>query len=85
VVFKVDCFGKETVLYTFTGGPDGNSPFAAVARDIEGNLYGTTYEGGSSGLGVVFKLDSTGKRACFAVDPFVWTGFSVFKWERLFS
>jgi hypothetical protein len=21
----------------------------------------------------------------FAVDPFVWTGFSVFKWERLFS
>jgi hypothetical protein len=20
-----------------------------------------------------------------AVDPFVWTGFSVFKWERLFS
>jgi hypothetical protein len=23
--------------------------------------------------------------ATFAVDPFVWTGFSVFKWERLFS
>jgi len=26
-----------------------------VARDIEGNLYGTTYGGGFSGVGVVFR------------------------------
>ena len=63
VVFKLDCFGKETVLYTFTGGADGNNPFAAVARDIEGNLYSTTNGGGSSGLGVVFKLDRAGKES----------------------
>jgi uncharacterized repeat protein (TIGR03803 family) len=28
---------------------------------LAGNLYGTTVQGGASNLGVVFKLDSTGK------------------------
>ncbi|MGA8490284.1 MAG: choice-of-anchor tandem repeat GloVer-containing protein [Terriglobales bacterium] len=52
--------GKEKVLYTFTGGADGRTPFAGLVRDSAGNLYGTTYEGGASGVGVVFKLDTTG-------------------------
>lgn len=70
VVFKVETTGKETVLYSFTGGADGAESFAGVIRDAEGNLYGTTYFGGSfsgslcagvGGCGVVFKLDSAGK------------------------
>jgi uncharacterized repeat protein (TIGR03803 family) len=69
VVFKVDRSGKETVLYSFTGGADGAETFAGVARDEKGNLYGTTYFGGDfsgslctgAGCGVVFKLDPTGK------------------------
>src|SRR5262249_5263079 len=34
----------ETVLYTFTGGADGNSPseMESLAFDPAGNLYGTT-------------------------------------------
>jgi uncharacterized repeat protein (TIGR03803 family) len=60
VVFKLDPTGKETVLYSFTGGADGNAPYAGVIRDSAGNLYGTTVFGGS-GAGVVFKLDPTGK------------------------
>ena len=59
VVFKVDTFGNETVLYSFTGGADGSSP-NTVIRDSKGNLYGTTNYGGASGVGVVFKVDTSG-------------------------
>jgi len=60
-VFKLDATGKETVLYSFTGGADGANPTAGLVQDAAGNLYGTTEIGGSSGQGVVFKLDATGK------------------------
>jgi uncharacterized repeat protein (TIGR03803 family) len=60
VVFKIDTSGNETVLYSFTGGADGDGPFAGVIRDSAGNLYGTTYGGGASGAGVVFKVDTSG-------------------------
>jgi uncharacterized repeat protein (TIGR03803 family) len=61
VVFMVDPAGTETVLYSFTGGTDGGSPYAGLVRDGAGNLYGTTVSGGSlSGYGVVFKLDTAG-------------------------
>jgi len=51
----------ETVLYTFTGGADGNEPGASPTFDSSGNLYGTTSIGGNLsclpyGCGVVFKL-----------------------------
>jgi uncharacterized repeat protein (TIGR03803 family) len=67
VVFKLDRGGKESVLYSFTGGADGAVTFASVIRDDEGNLYGTTTNGGDLngcgglGCGVVFKLDPNGK------------------------
>jgi uncharacterized repeat protein (TIGR03803 family) len=61
VVFKLDTTGKETVLYSFTGGTDGWTPAAPVIVDAKGNLFGTTSGGGSYGDGVVFKLSSTGK------------------------
>jgi uncharacterized repeat protein (TIGR03803 family) len=60
-VFKLDTSGKETVLYSFTGSPDGAYPYAGLVRDKAGNLYGTTQEGGSSGYGTVFMVDLTGK------------------------
>jgi len=63
-VFKLDTTGKETVLYTFTGGQggtDGFFPAGALIRDAAGNLYGTTQLGGNYSFGTVFKLDSTGK------------------------
>jgi uncharacterized repeat protein (TIGR03803 family) len=53
------------VLYAFTGGSDGGSPYGGLVFDAAGNLYGTTYEGGVTncirgnvayGCGVVFKL-----------------------------
>jgi uncharacterized repeat protein (TIGR03803 family) len=60
-VFRVNSQGKETVLYSFTGGIDGSIPFGGLVSDTAGNLYGTTYEGGTSGMGTVFKLTKADK------------------------
>jgi uncharacterized repeat protein (TIGR03803 family) len=59
-VFKVAPDGTETVLYAFKGGNDGADPNAAVIADAKGNFYGTTYGGGTSGLGTVFELAADG-------------------------
>jgi uncharacterized repeat protein (TIGR03803 family) len=60
-VFKITPAGTETIMHNFTGGADGGEPYAHVALDKLGNLYGTTYFGGSSGVGTVFSVDPTGK------------------------
>jgi uncharacterized repeat protein (TIGR03803 family) len=59
-VFKLSA-GKLTLLHSFAGMPDGQNPYARLIRDSAGNLYGTTFFGGASGYGTVFKLDTTGK------------------------
>jgi uncharacterized repeat protein (TIGR03803 family) len=51
---------KETVLYTFTGAPDGALPEAPVIFDKAGNLYGTTSDGGAFYRGTVFELSPVG-------------------------
>jgi uncharacterized repeat protein (TIGR03803 family) len=60
VVFEVSASGTETVLYNFTGTTDGADPLDPLLIDSSGNLYGTTYSGGASNFGVVFKVDSSG-------------------------
>jgi uncharacterized repeat protein (TIGR03803 family) len=63
-VFKIGPSGTQSVLYSFTNGTDGGTPYAGLVRDSAGNLYGTALTGGSSngtnGLGTVFKLDTVG-------------------------
>ena len=49
------------VLYSFKGMPDGSWPQANPILDSDGNLYGTTYQGGTSFYGSAYKLDVTGK------------------------
>ncbi|HWY58352.1 MAG TPA: choice-of-anchor tandem repeat GloVer-containing protein [Terriglobales bacterium] len=61
-VFKLDNSGKETVLYSFTGGTDGSGVLGGVIRDAAGNLYGTTLYGGDFDRGTIFKLDTTGTK-----------------------
>ena len=50
----------ETVLYSFTSTPDGAFPYSGLTWDPSGNLYGTTY-GGGSGSGTVYELSPNGK------------------------
>jgi uncharacterized repeat protein (TIGR03803 family) len=62
-VFKLAPDGTETVLYSFcaqTNCPDGSAPEGGLVVDKKGNLYGTTYEGGASDYGTVFKLAPDG-------------------------
>jgi len=56
-VYKLSKSGKETVLYSFTGGADGSLPYTGLVMDAAGNLYGTTRFGGSSGGGTVFEVN----------------------------
>jgi len=51
----------ESILYSFQGRNDGNSPVAGLVFDSAGNLYGTTPNGGTSSLhGTTFELTPNG-------------------------
>jgi len=61
-VFAVnDKNDKGTLLYSFTDGKDGGFPAGGLVQDSAGDLYGTTYAGGASGYGVVFRLTKAHK------------------------
>jgi uncharacterized repeat protein (TIGR03803 family) len=52
-----------TTLYNFcsaSGCTDGYQSYAGVVRDPTGNIYGTTYSGGISGMGVVYEVSNAG-------------------------
>jgi uncharacterized repeat protein (TIGR03803 family) len=55
---------KHKILYEFKGGGDASTPHAGLIFDGAGNLYGTTFLGGTYGDGTVFQisLNSHGRR-----------------------
>ena len=47
----------ESVVYSFgSSSNDGNRPQGSLISDSAGNLYGTTYSGGTNNLGTVFEI-----------------------------
>jgi uncharacterized repeat protein (TIGR03803 family) len=68
-VFKITPNGKVTTLYSFcaqSGCIDGAAPQAGLVQAIDGNLYGTTPNGGANcapngGCGTVFKITPNGE------------------------
>jgi uncharacterized repeat protein (TIGR03803 family) len=62
-VFKITQGGTLTTLYSFcsqTNCTDGDGPYAGLVQAANGDLYGTTNGGGTSGLGTVFKITPGG-------------------------
>ncbi len=60
VVFKASPAGggawSYSVLYAFKGLPDAGSPYGGVIANSNGDLFGTTYYGGTSGNGAIYEL-----------------------------
>jgi len=68
-IFKITLTGTLTTLYNFcsqSGCPDGQYPSGALVQATDGNLYGTTADGGANGDGTVFRLS-------IGLGPFVET------------
>ena len=62
-IFKMTPAGALTTLYSFclqSGCPDGELPSGGMVQATDGNLYGTTYEGGINESGTVFKITPAG-------------------------
>lgn len=62
-LFKVTRKGIVVVLFSFDSIPfntTGSAPFAPLVQATDGNFYGTTFQGGSMGGGVVYKSTPTG-------------------------
>ncbi|HEV3060532.1 MAG TPA: choice-of-anchor tandem repeat GloVer-containing protein [Vicinamibacterales bacterium] len=60
-VFRMTPAGTITVLHAFAGAPtDGAFPLAALCQAADGNFYGTTYDGGASNYGTVFRMTPAG-------------------------
>jgi uncharacterized repeat protein (TIGR03803 family) len=57
VVYRMDKSGGFTVLRSFSGS-DGRRPLAALMQGADGLLYGSTSLGGTSGLGVLFRMET---------------------------
>jgi len=62
-VFKMTPSGTLTTLYNFCDCTDGAFPLGALVQATNGDFYGTTLQGGTNGLGTVFKITPTGTLA----------------------
>src|ERR1700691_577861 len=62
-VYKITARGALTTLHSFcsqTGCADGQNTYAGLVQGTDGDFYGTTYLGGATGNGTVFKITPTG-------------------------
>jgi len=55
-VFKITPTGTYTVLNSFNGASQGNSPSGTIVRAKDGAYYGTTYSEGTFKHGSIFKI-----------------------------
>lgn len=60
-IFRFNTNGTITTLVSFGfGGTNGDSPYANLVQTTDGNLYGSTYQGGTNGNGTLFRLATNG-------------------------
>ncbi|HUJ11147.1 MAG TPA: choice-of-anchor tandem repeat GloVer-containing protein [Verrucomicrobiae bacterium] len=60
-IFRISPTGAFATLYLFPGGVEATgSPTAGLVQGGDDDLYGTTYYGGSLGVGSVFRITTNG-------------------------
>ena len=60
-IFRMTTAGAIKVIHNFTGtGGDGSFPDSPLIQAPDGNLYGTTHDGGANGSGEIFKITLAG-------------------------
>src|SRR5579872_3530376 len=62
-VFRLSLSGTLTTLYSFCSQSqcvDGSLPDAGLVQGTDGNLYGTTFWGGTQDQGTIFKITPSG-------------------------
>ncbi|HEX8814782.1 MAG TPA: choice-of-anchor tandem repeat GloVer-containing protein, partial [Terriglobales bacterium] len=62
-IFKISSSGTLTTVYSFcakSGCTDGYYPEAGLIQATNGDFYGTTSQGGTTGAGTVFKITTSG-------------------------
>ena len=72
-VFEITPAGVLTTLYNFcsaTGCTDGQNPLVPLVQNSEGDIYGTTANGGANGYGTLFVIEESGLRETTTVYNF---------------
>jgi uncharacterized repeat protein (TIGR03803 family) len=67
-LFRITPAGKQTTLHNFCSAAncaDGANPIAGLIQATDGNLYGTTFQGGANGAGTIFKISLSGSFSVF--------------------
>jgi uncharacterized repeat protein (TIGR03803 family) len=64
-VFQMTPAGAVTTIYNFCSESpgacfDGQQPYGGLIQATDGNFYGTTLDGGTNGMGTVFRVSTTG-------------------------
>ncbi len=57
-LFKYTLGSGVTLLHSFGSGTDGVAPHGALVQTADGSFYGTTENGGTHGLGAIFKYSN---------------------------
>jgi uncharacterized repeat protein (TIGR03803 family) len=55
-LFQITSDGLLTNVFSFTGQADGSHPRSTMLLSRDGNLYGTTQNGGAFGFGTIYRL-----------------------------
>src|SRR5882724_1983681 len=58
-LFEISSDGAFTSLHLFNHD-DGSAPRGGLVQASDGNLYGTTFDGGACGLGTAFRITASG-------------------------